>query len=155
MNEKDYKHVNLILVNIKLYRNNKISLFELVQNIDALIGNLEQIDNVKKNDLQEYCGTLEVVYAVNLQENSGESKELSIQDNKIINKTLKKIEQINYEILDNLKKTNSSIKEEAEIIDQEWLLCPVCHDAWQSHSLDAMIVCANCQKILHNPRSKK
>ncbi|MFA5250396.1 MAG: hypothetical protein WC371_03180 [Parachlamydiales bacterium] len=152
MNEKDYRHLKLMSTNVKLYKNEQITLFELIKNLDTLINNLEQIKEEQKNNLRGYCGVLEEVYAVKLQDDTSIELTPDIQDKKIIAETLKKMEKIINEILDDFKKSDPLIKEKAEIIDQEWLLCPVCHDAWLSNSLDAMVVCTNCQKIMHNPR---
>jgi hypothetical protein len=155
MNDKDYRHINLMFNSIKLYKNKQITLFELIQDLDALFNALEQVKEEQKNDLIGYCGTLEEVYAIKLQDDIQTELILDIQDKKIIAETLEKIEKIIGKILDELKNPDYSVKEKAEIIDKEWLLCPICHDAWQSDSSDAMVVCANCQKILHNPRFKK
>jgi hypothetical protein len=50
---------------------------------------------------------------------------------------------------------DSSITESAEIMDEEWLMCRKCIDAWQStDTLDALIKCPMCQTIYNNPRYK-
>ncbi|MBS0649742.1 MAG: hypothetical protein JSR93_01145 [Verrucomicrobia bacterium] len=50
---------------------------------------------------------------------------------------------------------NSSIVEIAKIVDAEWLICSFCIDAWKSNtSLDALVCCPACKKIMQNPRYK-
>lgn len=50
---------------------------------------------------------------------------------------------------------NPFISEKAQIGNDEWLICPICIDAWESKtSIDGMVRCPNCQNILHNPRYK-
>lgn len=50
---------------------------------------------------------------------------------------------------------NSFISEKAQIGNDEWLICPICIDAWESKTcIDGMVRCANCRKVLHNPRYK-
>ena len=48
-----------------------------------------------------------------------------------------------------------SIKEKAEALGENWLLCPLCVDAWQTDSTNAMIRCPQCMEIIHNPKWKK
>ncbi|PJD94837.1 MAG: hypothetical protein CK425_10550 [Parachlamydia sp.] len=45
-----------------------------------------------------------------------------------------------------------SVEEKAEIGDETWLICPLCIDAWESNSPDAMVACPKCKKVFHNPR---
>ena len=50
---------------------------------------------------------------------------------------------------------DESITEKASIVDNNWLMCPTCVDAWESSSILAMVECPKCKKIMHNPRFKK
>lgn len=48
------------------------------------------------------------------------------------------------------------ISDRAEIIDDEWLMCPRCIDAWKStNNLDGMLKCSMKGHHLHNPRYKR
>lgn len=58
----------------------------------------------------------------------------------------------NYRALMDLELPDDSVKAIAQIADPEWLICPLCVDAWQSVSTDGMIVCSNCKAVMHNPR---
>ena len=56
-----------------------------------------------------------------------------------------------YRQLMDLEFPDPSILDAAEKIDDEWLLCPFCIDAWQPNSKVGMVVCPECKKTLHNP----
>ena len=48
---------------------------------------------------------------------------------------------------------DASIVDFPQVLDSEWLMCPICIDAWQSiDSKDALIKCPKCQKLYNNPR---
>lgn len=50
---------------------------------------------------------------------------------------------------------DSSISQAAELIDSDWLFCPLCVDAWQySDDKDALVKCPRCQQVLNNPHYK-
>ena len=51
-----------------------------------------------------------------------------------------------------LETSDSSIEGHATELDKEWLFCPDCLDAWESNSLDAMVICPKCNHAFHNPR---
>lgn len=58
-----------------------------------------------------------------------------------------------YKNLMDLEFPNSSISMIAQIIEEDWLFCPLCIDAWQySDDKDALVKCPKCQQILNNPR---
>jgi hypothetical protein len=60
-----------------------------------------------------------------------------------------------YKYLMDLEFPNPSIQEHATALDDEWLMCPICIDAWQSTSKDGMVICPKCERMLHNPRYEK
>lgn len=48
------------------------------------------------------------------------------------------------------------ISETAQIGDGEWLICPLCVEAWQCYNdSDGMVRCPKCTKAMHNPRYNK
>ncbi len=60
-----------------------------------------------------------------------------------------------YKELMDLEFPDSSIIEVAQIGDNEWLICPMCNDAWRYNNImHALVKCPNCLKILNNPRYK-
>ena len=48
----------------------------------------------------------------------------------------------------------TEIREIAEDLGEDWLMCPLCQEAWQSQSTYGMIECPQCKSKLHNPRYK-
>ena len=66
---------------------------------------------------------------------------------------LKEMHSLNQQILDDYLQTpDLSISMHADALDDEWLMCPYCVDAWESTSKDAMVLCPMCLKTSHNPR---
>lgn len=58
-----------------------------------------------------------------------------------------------YKALMDLEFPDPNITEMAQIGDSEWLICPICIDAWSHASdRDAMVRCPKCLKTLQNPR---
>ncbi len=47
---------------------------------------------------------------------------------------------------------DQTIKISASILDNNWLMCPICIDGWESRSTDGMVICPKCQTVMHNPR---
>lgn len=61
-----------------------------------------------------------------------------------------------YKKLMDLEFPDKSIKEAAQIVDEKWLLCPICNNAWANiDDLNGMVICTECRAVLHNPRYKK
>lgn len=60
-----------------------------------------------------------------------------------------------YKKLMDVEFPDPSIIISAEIIDDNWLFCPLCIDGWESSdNLDALVICPKCKNILNNPRYK-
>jgi hypothetical protein len=50
---------------------------------------------------------------------------------------------------------DSSITENAQIGDENWLICPTCIAPWEySSDKDAIVECPTCKKAMNNPRYK-
>ena len=46
------------------------------------------------------------------------------------------------------------IKETAEYLVDNWLMCPLCRESWENHSKYGMVRCPKCGNKLHNPQFK-
>lgn len=58
-----------------------------------------------------------------------------------------------YKELMDLEFPDNSITAIAQVGDKEWLICPICIDAWNCpNDQDGMVKCPKCGKIMHNPR---
>lgn len=53
---------------------------------------------------------------------------------------------------DDLSKPILEIKDKAEDLGEDWLMCPLCQEAWQSQSKYGMVLCPKCNNKLHNPK---
>ncbi|NNM43449.1 MAG: hypothetical protein HKM07_03820 [Chlamydiae bacterium] len=47
---------------------------------------------------------------------------------------------------------DSEISTTAQILDENWLMCPDCVDAWESTSEDKIVICPKCDRAYYNPR---
>jgi hypothetical protein len=45
------------------------------------------------------------------------------------------------------------VRETAKSLQDDWLQCPFCSDAWQSTTLDPIVRCPACQKVSRNPKN--
>jgi len=60
-----------------------------------------------------------------------------------------------YKKLMDLEFPDDSVDQTAQPIDKEWIMCPICLDAWFSEDTkDALISCPKCSQIFNNPRYK-
>lgn len=81
--------------------------------------------------------------------------EAYFQDNLTDDEEREKTVFKSYKELMDLEFPDSSISETAQSGDKEWLICPMCLDAWQYKSeRDALVRCPKCLKVLNNPRYK-
>lgn len=71
----DKKHLNTMLYLVSHYKDNPTSLRRLINDLDALIGLLESLDEKQRNKLQTLCGHLEDTYAIMLSKNENELNE--------------------------------------------------------------------------------
>jgi uncharacterized C2H2 Zn-finger protein len=53
---------------------------------------------------------------------------------------------------EDLGKPNPEIKEVAQSIGEDWLMCPICQEAWENASTYGMVRCPKCNNKLHNPK---
>ena len=45
---------------------------------------------------------------------------------------------------------DSEIPTTVQVLDENWLMCPDCVDAWVSVSKEDMVICPKCDQVLHN-----
>ena len=53
-----------------------------------------------------------------------------------------------------LGKPISEIKDIAEELGGNWLMCPLCQESWEDNSKYGMVCCPKCNQKLHNPKFK-
>lgn len=52
---------------------------------------------------------------------------------------------------EDLDQPNPEIKEIAQSIDDDWLMCPLCQESWVNVLKYRMVRCPKCNNKLHNP----
>lgn len=57
-----------------------------------------------------------------------------------------------HEVNDALEISENDITENAMILDDAWLMCPDCMDAWESSDKKATVICPKCCHSFYNPR---
>lgn len=55
------------------------------------------------------------------------------------------------ELMD-LEFPSPSVSDSAENVEDDWLLCPKCDDAWESKTKLGMVKCPKCRAVLLNPK---
>lgn len=58
-----------------------------------------------------------------------------------------------YKDLMDLEYAIPSVRDQAQILEGDWLMCPKCDEVWQNHSSLEMILCPKCQSIYLNQKS--
>jgi len=53
---------------------------------------------------------------------------------------------------EDLDTPNPEIKEIAQSIGDNWLMCPICQEFWKNVSNYGMVRCPKCNNKLHNPK---
>ena len=154
MNKFD-DHTRRLLENIKirlgLFVDKKIELADLLNRLDAVYQVLALGNKDLANEFFQYCLDLESIVAGVA---SRDSLELDEEENEIVNDTVEKLHNMILTQLANyLKVPDPSVTTTATQLDNAWLLCPNCIDAWETTSKDAMIICPKCDRALHNPRA--
>jgi len=48
-----------------------------------------------------------------------------------------------------------NVTEQATHLEDKWLMCPLCTEAWDSESVYPMVRCPKCQEKLSNPLHTK
>lgn len=46
---------------------------------------------------------------------------------------------------------DKTVELQAEALDDSWVLCPKCNEAWKTDKYTGVITCMNCNAILNNP----
>jgi hypothetical protein len=145
--DQDRKRLEQIKHKLSMFQQGLLSPPQVASEIHLLhdsISHLEPNWNEKFassfKDFRSYCNQSKIT----VDENDAFDKTLN-DLNLLIDKALKCY----------IKISNPAIKHTAQSIDNEWLACPNCENAWESKSQDPMVICPHCDTALHNPRYEK
>jgi len=149
----DLRQMLLIENTISMFENHSLSLSDLVHKLNGISNALESVDNDWKDHFRIENNILEII-TDSIEDGSISRWE---GDYKIsLLKTIEKLKNLASSILEKyLTVSDSNILETAIVEDPNWFICPKCHDAWESNSLKAMIICPNCESALHNPHKSR
>ena len=139
LNAYDRRQLILIDKQLFLFKEGKIDLGTLVSRLEALLNVIESVNIAWKDLFQSEWANLELVYANLLY---------------TINNLNDMVLNILKTSLNQNKTLNNSIKR-ALLIQERWLMCPDCSEAWKPSSCDAMIICPACDQLLQNPLIEK
>lgn len=89
-NEFNQKHLALMLEKINLYKQNKIKLRILIDDLESLLNILNNMHDKWVDQFLSLWGELEIIYSLNLVEN----KKIEIDDKNKINNILIKLEKL-------------------------------------------------------------
>ena len=151
--QKDCNLLEAILARIENYRNKKIDIATLINSLDDFLNQLTTIDEEWKNEFRSLWLDIEVVHAVSL-DTDDLVKPFTDNDYDIIAAALHNLQKITQEKLAekrDLSKPIFEIEYTAMSLVDHWLECPICQEAWETTSREAMICCPQCRSILHNP----
>lgn len=150
-NSLDIKKLQRIIEQIDYYKNKYIVFTTLIGSLEFLTSNIET-EKIKEKiwlewtKLEEYYAKNKVVYY----------REVNGFENNEIIETIDNIKKLAKSEIENyIHRFDSDIKFTAEKLDEKWIMCPNCNEAWEPILKDVMVFCPKCDIILHNPLSQK
>ena len=150
LNEYDLRQIILLEKRIALFENNKLELFDLINDLSGLLNALTSIDDRWKSDFQTAINSLEMIQD-GIEDGSISRWRGNFTED--IHESISKLKKMTTSLLEEyLQTSDPNIRESAVEVNSQWLMCPKCNDVWESHSLDAMIICPKCDRAFHNPR---
>jgi len=151
LSEYDLKQIKLIEKRIRLFENNKLGLFDLVNDLGGLLNTLESVPDSWKDDFQAETNSLEMIRD-SIEDSSISKWKGNFKED--IHKSVSKLKKMITSLLEKyLKIPDPNVLESAIKANSNWLMCPKCNDAWESNSPDAMVICPKCECAFHNPRT--
>lgn len=153
LNEYDLRQITLIDSMISLFENQKIELFDLVNNLSGILNSLESDATSWKDDFRAEINSLELIQ---LSRDDGSRSNWKGDIEKDLYSSISALKKMTASLLgDYLKQSDPRVLASGVSAASNWLICPKCNDAWESHSQEAMVICPNCICVVHNPRANK
>lgn len=151
LREYDLRQIILIKRNLDnyMFENNKPGLYALVSDLGGVLNALESVPESWKDDFQAEINTLDMIHN-SIEDGSISKWQGNFKDD--IQKSISNLKNMAASILEEyLKTSDPNILETAIEASPNWLICPKCNNAWESISLNAMVVCPKCECAFHNP----
>ncbi|MBS0584968.1 MAG: hypothetical protein JSR76_01540 [Verrucomicrobia bacterium] len=153
LKQRDLRLLRLIQKRVSLFASDRLHLYDLVSELSGLLNTLESLSESWKGSFQTEINGLELIY------DSIEDGSISrwIGDfKKDIKESLLQIEKIVSSVIEQyLILSDPNVLETAVEASSGWLMCPTCQEAWETTSIDAMVICPKCDQALHNPTRNK
>jgi hypothetical protein len=138
---KDIRNLNRIVEKIKLFFEDKIQFYPLVDDLSALSWDLETPDTKWAECFYPEWGELEIIRALAQENNNKYSNE----DTKLVFASLKKM----------LFLTEKFLKEEAtagsnsqlplaKALNKTWVMCPLCQESMNNPTRENYLRCPSC-----------
>lgn len=147
--QKDIDLLVLILQEINNQFKEKIIIHDLINKLEGYLRELSFIETTWINDALLLWSELEIVYASDLAEGL---KSPHAEGKKIIKNSLECLKKMTESKLHNLRMQPNSDLRKAEELRDNWLMCPLCQEAWETTTEYALIKCPGCKQWLHNPK---
>lgn len=153
LNEYDLRQIKLIEKKIVLFEDNKMNLFDFVDDLIGILNAIESVADSWKNDFRVEINSLEMIQD-SIEDGSITRWRGSFKED--IHKSVSKLKKMTTSLLEEyLKRSDPNVLDSAIEANFMWLMCPKCNDAWESNSLHAMVVCPKCDRAFHNPRASQ
>ena len=153
LNGYDLRQIKLIEKKIILFEDNKINFFDFVNDLTGLLDALESVADSWKHDFRAEINTLELIQD-SIEDGSITSWIGNFKED--IHNSVSKLKKITTSLLEEyLKTSDPNALDSAIEANFMWLICPKCNDAWESNSLNAMVICPKCDRAFHNPRASQ
>ncbi|SCC90853.1 hypothetical protein SCG7109_AX_00020 [Chlamydiales bacterium SCGC AG-110-M15] len=149
MKKKDFLAFKAIVELVHSYKSGKIGLYSLIQELDSFYRSIEDFNEGWSKVFYDNWSNLESINSHVLAHNISEIPQDFIDS---IDVSLGEIEKKTTEVLDE-DLLNLKSKQSEEIIDlgDEWLMCPLCEEAWKLEVKSKMIRCPKCSSKFFNP----
>jgi hypothetical protein len=153
LSKYDLRQISLIerKINTYLFENRKLDLCDLVSGLGGLLNALESVPDAWKDAFQTEINTLEMLHN-SIEDGSISKWRGNFKED--IQKSVSNLKNMTASIMEEyLKISDPNILETAIEASPNWLICPKCNDAWESVSLNAMVICPKCECTFHNPHA--
>lgn len=149
ISNQDRKQIRLMKYLLAAYSKGNVSLRELLTKLDHLARSTIPKAEWKKDFLDNWLN----LESFNTESIPLQRNQLSVDELEIFDRSVNNIAQLVDHLLSSYEQVpDISVQSVAQELDTQWLLCPLCIDAWQNNSKNAMVVCPKCNEGLHNPR---
>lgn len=130
------------------FKTGQMCLMQLIGNIGGLFRALTSTPKEWNVEFFNCWADLESVYSRELEEGK-----LNAEEQNIIKNSIKKLEDLIQRALSQFEYTQDVSPSPAQALDDNWLYCPICIDAWESSdTAKRIVICPKCNNAFLNPR---